>query len=126
MKKLLVIDGSNLMKGFYDQGANFVQKRDRIIHDIKKSHYFYTHDIIIVFDSKQHSFTDSEILAGIKVLYSGYHKDADAVIAELVSQKTAYAQKIVVSSDRLVQEVIFGFEKTYRKSSREFHQEIKD
>ncbi len=125
MKKLLVIDGTNLMKGFYDKASSFKQKQDHIITDIKNSGYAKSHEVIIVFDSKMQSFEYSEKIRGIEVIYSGYNKEADEIIGALIHQKSGYDQKIVVSSDNLVQTIIFGFDKTYRKSSREFFSEIR-
>ena len=125
MKNLLVVDGTNLLKGFYDKGTGFKQKQDRIITDIKNSIYAKDYEIILVFDSKMQSFAYSEQIRGIEVIYSGYSKEADEIIGALIHKKSGYDKKVVVSSDGLVQNIIFGYAKTYRKSSREFFSEIK-
>jgi uncharacterized protein len=125
MKNLLVIDGTNLLKGFYDKGDSFKQKQDHIITDIKNSRYAKDYEIVLVFDSKMQSFTYSEQIRGIEVIYSGYKKEADEVIGALIHKKTGYDKKVVVSSDGLIQNIIFGYANTYRKSSREFFSEIK-
>jgi hypothetical protein len=125
MKNLIIIDGTNLLKGFYDKGRDFRHKRDRIISDIKNSNYAKGHEIILVFDSKMQSFEYSEQIMGIEVIYSGYRKEADEIIGALINKKSGYDKKIVVSSDRMVQNIVFGFNNTYRKSSREFFSEIR-
>ena len=77
-----------------------------------------------MFDSKEQSFDYSEMIGNIKVIYSGYRKSADSIIENLVISDNSYDNRIVVTSDFALQQVVFGARNTIRKSSREFYLEI--
>ena len=124
MKNLLIIDGYNVIKNFYTENILFADKRKKLLRDISNYAYYKNYEIIVVFDSKEQSFDYSEMIGNIKVIYSGYRKSADSIIENLVISDNSYDKKIVVTSDFVLQQVVFGARNTLRKSSREFYLEI--
>jgi len=124
MKNLLIIDGYNVIKNFYIENISLADKRKKLLSDISNCAYYKNYGIIAVFDSKEQSFDYSEMIGNIKVIYSGYRKNADSIIENLVISDNSYDKKIVVTSDFALQQVVFGVSNTIRKSSREFYLEI--
>jgi|SRR5450830_764401 len=124
MKNLLIVDGYNVIKNFYTEKISFADKREKLLRDISGCTYYKNYEIIVVFDSKEQSFDYSEMIGKIKVTYSGYRKNADAIIENIVISDNSYDKKIVVTSDLELQQVVFGAKNTIRKSSREFYYEI--
>ena len=125
MKNLIIVDGYNVLIGYYKENIPFKNKRGKFLTDVSSCKYYSNYEIIVVFDSKEQSFDYSEKYRQIEVIYSGYQKSADIIIGNLINSKKGYDKIIVVSSDRLVQNTIFGSKNTVRKSSREFNEEIK-
>ena len=124
MKKLLIVDGYNVLINNYKGDSAFKNKRGRFLTDISSCKYYSGYEIIVVFDSREQSFEYSEKYRQIEVVYPGYNKSADIIIGGLADSKKGYDMIIVVSSDRLVQNNIFPGANTFRKSSREFFEEI--
>jgi len=129
MKSLLVVDGYNFIFKYYDNrsinGSELELLREKLIEDLVEYRHNTNYDIIIVFDSNKSAEKGRHSIKhkGIEVIFSGRTKTADSVIEEIAHLKEGYDKKFVVTSDNIQQTVIFR-ENIYRKSVREFCQEL--
>ncbi|MCE5328736.1 NYN domain-containing protein [bacterium] len=129
MKSLLVVDGYNFIFKYYDSrsinGNKLELLREKLIEDLAEYKHNTNYDIIIVFDSNKSEQKNRHSVKhkGIEVIFSGKTKTADSVIEEIAHLKEGYDNKFIVTSDNIQQTVIFK-ENIYRKSVREFCQEL--
>jgi len=129
MKSLLVVDGYNFIFKYYDNrsinGSELELLREKLIEDLVEYRRNTNYDIIIVFDSNKSAEKGRHSIKhkGIEVIFSGRAKTADSVIEEIAHLKEGYDKKFIVTSDNIQQTVIFK-ENIYRKSVREFCQEL--
>jgi len=129
MKSLLVVDGYNFIFKYYDSrsinGSELELLREKLIGDLAEYRHNTDYDIIVVFDSNKSAEKGRHSIKhkGIEVIFSGRTKTADSVIEEIAHLKEGYDQKFIVTSDNIQQTVIFK-ENIYRKSVREFCQEL--
>ncbi|MHB8279903.1 MAG: NYN domain-containing protein [Candidatus Humimicrobiaceae bacterium] len=125
MKSLLVVDGYNFIFKYFDNKALKANKlellREKLIDDLIEYKHNSGFDIIVVFDSNKSSDNGRHSLKtkGVEIIFSGKAKTADSVIEEIVHLKEGYDKKFIVTSDNILQTVIFR-ENIYRKSVREF------
>jgi predicted RNA-binding protein with PIN domain len=128
-KDLLVIDGYNFIFRFFKSeglaSESLSYLREKLIEDLVWYRSQKDCDVVVVFDARKgdKTVTGTQIVNGIKVIFSRRGKSADDVIEGLISKKDDYRKAFVVTSDYLQQKVIFR-KNVYRKSTREFNHEI--
>jgi predicted RNA-binding protein with PIN domain len=130
-KDLLIVDGYNFIFRFFEseglsnEGLSYL--REKLIEDLVWYKSQKDCDVTVVFDARKgdKAVIGTQIVDGIKVMFSRRGRSADDVIEGLISMKDDYRRKFVVTSDYLQQKVIFRKD-VYRKSTREFNHEIDD
>lgn len=124
MKKLLIVDGYNLIYATdrYDQWreSDLELARVKLIEDLATLKAIHGYDIVLIFDAAKtnaHARTNAQIL-GIDVWFTRAGETADSMIERMAAQSTYEGDVIVATSDYCQQKVIFR-QGVSRKSSRE-------
>ena len=131
IKDLVIVDGYNFIFYFFKSeglsNENLTYLREKLIEDFIEYKSQKSCDVIVVFDARNSKNTSrsTQIIDGVKVIFSRRGRTADDVIEELISKITGYKKTFVVTSDYLQQKVVFR-KSIYRKSVREFNLEIED
>ncbi len=95
---VIIIDGYNLIKQTVHDRQIDEQERHRFIHLLSRYARRKKHKIVLVFDGGPQTWPSKEVIAGIKVIYSGVKKTADAVIMQYIEDYHT-KELLLVSSD---------------------------
>ncbi len=131
MKELYIVDGYNFLFNYYRaEGASSEQIeffRDELLSDFVQYKNYNNCSMTVVFDAKHgDKFSQSsEVLDGIKIIYSKGGETADSIVERIVHSNEKYDRIFVVTSDYLQQKVVFK-ENVFRRSIREFAVELAD
>ncbi|MGI6104695.1 MAG: NYN domain-containing protein [Raoultibacter sp.] len=118
-KKLLIVDGYNVLRSgsryktitdpdYTDDAFNAA--REALINDVV-SFAGREWNAVIVFDAtnNEHSAGETEIIGGVRILFSPYQQSADKVIEELAHDaRRRQVETLVVTSDASIQDAVFG------------------
>jgi uncharacterized protein len=137
-ENLVIVDGHNLIFNFFKAGKLSGEKidyiKEKLISDLLVYKSQKNCDVVIVFDARnsENQRRSTQIIDGVKVIYSRKNETADDIIEELAGTETrkidggaGYRNIFVVTSDYHQQKVVLR-KNVYRKSCREFHIELKD
>jgi len=130
-ENLIIVDGHNFIFNFFKAGKLSKGKvdylKEKLVSDLAWYKNLKNCDVIVVFDarSSDNLKRESQLVDGVKVIYSKKSETADDIIEELAGSETGHKRIFVVTSDYLQQKVIFR-KNVYRKSSREFNLELID
>jgi len=95
---IIVIDGYNVLKHADSDRKIGPQERRQFIQMLSRYHHRKKHTIVLVFDGGPCTWPSKEVIAKVKVIYSGSRKTADTVIMDYI--KDHYAKDLLlVSSD---------------------------
>jgi len=131
IENLIIVDGHNFIFNFFKAGKLSKEKieylKEKLVSDLVWYKNLKNYDAVIVFDarSSDNLKRESQLVDGVKVIYSKKNETADDIIEKLAGSETGYKRIFVVTSDYLQQKVIFR-KNVYRKSSREFNLELID
>ena len=137
MKDLFIVDGYNFIFNYYKakkfkadnlkkiNSVNLNYLRERLIRDLAQYKSYTGCSLIVVFDAKSSSnITQSrQKIDMIDVIYSKSGQTADSIVEKLVHGNKKFERIFVITSDYMQQKVIFR-QNIYRKSIREFSQEL--
>lgn len=137
-ENLVIVDGHNLIFDFFKAGKLSGEKidyiKEKLISDLSVYKSQKNCDVVIVFDARnsENQRRSTQIIDGVKVIYSRKNETADDIIEELAvaetrktDARTGYRNIFVVTSDYHQQKVVLR-KNVYRKSCREFNIELKD
>lgn len=104
----IVIDGYNFIGRYSGLSGDIESKRDALINLLSKFRALRGHNITVVFDGWQNGMPSesSEIIGGVKVIFSRLGEKADDVIKRLSSAKAQ--NMVVVTSDREIISYVTG------------------
>jgi uncharacterized protein len=131
MKELYIVDGYNFLFNYFQaEGESSGQVeffRNELLSDLVQYKNFMGCSMTVVFDAKNGNkfLQSSEVVDGIKIIYSKGGQTADSIVERIVHSNEKYDSIFVVTSDYLQQKVIFK-ENVYRRSIREFAVELAD
>lgn len=95
---IIVIDGYNLLKSILPAHTVREEERRQFLKVLGEYAKRKNHELIVVFDGGPYEWPSKEIVAGMKVVYSGRRKTADDVIRDYLDDyKTK--EVLLVSSD---------------------------
>ncbi|HCG98310.1 MAG: hypothetical protein A2074_08315 [Candidatus Aquicultor primus] len=124
MKKLLIVDGYNLIYATdrYDKWreSDLELARVKLIEDLATLKALHDYEIVLVFDAAKTNArgrTNAQIL-GIDVWFTRAGETADSMIERMAAQTSFEGDVIVATSDYSQQKVVFHHG-VLRKSSRE-------
>jgi len=125
--KRVFIDGYNVINAWKDfQGLDLGASRDKLIEYMINYASFYGAKVTVVFDAHRVSGNSQhkEYRAPVEVVYTKDKETADAYIERAVDELGRKVDILVVTSDNLEQQIIFG-RGAQRMSSVEFRQSYK-
>ncbi len=95
---VIIIDGYNLIKQIdYDRQIS-EQERHRFVHMLGRYGRRKKHKIVIVFDGGPQTWPSKEVIAGVKIIYSGVKETADSAIMQYIDDYRT-KELLLVSSD---------------------------
>ncbi len=95
---VIIIDGYNLIKQAIQDRQIGEQERHRFIHMLSRYARRKKHKIVLVFDGGPQTWPSQEVIAGVKVIYSGIKETADSVIMKYIDDYRT-KELFLVSSD---------------------------
>ncbi len=95
---IIVIDGYNVLKQVDANRKIGKEERGQFIQMLSNYHHRKKHAIVLVFDGGPCTWPSKEVIAKVKVVYSGFKKTADAVIMDYIKNNHA-KDVLLVSSD---------------------------
>lgn len=98
---LIIIDAYNLLKQIIRSSTATQPQRDQFINIIKHYANLTNNKIILVFDGENKNYQNYISLGNITIVYSGYKKNADQHIKDLISN-TKSSQMVIVTSDNKI------------------------
>ena len=95
---IIIIDGYNLIKQTVHDRQIGEQERYRFIHMLSRYGHRKKHKIVLVFDGGPQTWPSQEVIAGVKIIYSGVKETADSVIMKYIDDYRT-KELLLVSSD---------------------------
>src|SRR3970282_2010442 len=95
---IIIIDGYNVIKQLYGEHYVDERQRNRFIHMLSSYGLRKKHKIVVVFDGGSHLWPSQEVVAKVKVIYSGAKETADEVIMNYIDNHLT-KELLLVSSD---------------------------
>jgi len=95
---IIILDGYNILKHADGDRKIGQEERRQFIQMLNNYHRRKKHTIIVVFDGGPCTWPSKEVIAKVKVIYSGSKKTADTVIMEYIKDHHA-KDLLLVSSD---------------------------
>ncbi len=95
---IIIIDGYNLIKQTVHDRQIGEQERRRFIHMLSRYGRRKKHKIVLVFDGGPQTWPSQEVIAGVKIIYSGVKETADSVIMKYIDDYRT-KELLLVSSD---------------------------
>ena len=95
---IIIIDGYNVIKQLHGERYIDERQRNRFIHMLSAYGRKKKHRIIVVFDGGSHLWPSQEMIAKLKVIYSGIKETADEVIMNYIDENRT-KELLLVSSD---------------------------
>lgn len=121
MKKVFV-DGYNVINSWSDlKGLELGASRDKLIEYMINYASFYDAKVTVVFDAHRigGNYEHKEMRTNVEVVYTKDKETADSYIERAVDEVGRKIEVLVVTSDNLEQQIIFG-RGAQRMSSKEF------
>lgn len=127
VRKMVFVDGYNVINSWGElKELEFGIAREKLIEFMGNYGSFYDSDVTVVFDAHRVP-GNSEVkdtIGGVLVVFTRDGETADAFIERNVHLIGKKVEVLVVTSDSLEQQIIFG-RGASRMSSKEFHLEYK-
>lgn len=123
IQKRVFVDGYNVINSWGElKDLEFGIAREKLIESMGNYGSFYGSDVTVVFDAHRVPGNSEvkDIIGGVEVVFTRDGETADAYIERNVDLIGKKVEVLVVTSDSLEQQIIFG-RGASRMSSKEFH-----
>lgn len=102
---IIILDGYNILKQFYLPDQVLTAQRTTFINQLKKYAYKKGHEIILVFDGGNSTYSTREVMDKITVVYSGIRQSADDYIIEYCNIHKTKQYLLITSDNALIKKI---------------------